>query len=141
MNAVHPQSNAVFSKKENSLSPLARKARVAFTWLSWIFAAGIVVQVLLAGMALFYDADRWADHARAADFVSVIPVLMLAASFVARLPKVIRLQTGALIGMIALIVLCAMFASEIGWLASLHPVIALFLFFRTMAVIRLTKEV
>ncbi len=45
-----------------------------------------------------------------------------------------------LVGMIILLAWSAMFSSAIGWLASLHPVIALLLFFRTMAVIRQTVE-
>lgn len=119
---------------------MVTKMLVIFKWLAWIFAIGIVVQVLIAGMALFEDAKHWTGHSSFAEYISIIPVLMLVTVFIGRLPAALRAQTGMLIGMIILIALSAMFRSDIGWLASLHPVIALLLFFRTMTVIRLTAE-
>ncbi|MCC3372061.1 DUF6220 domain-containing protein [Cohnella sp. REN36] len=119
---------------------VAHRASVFFKWLAWIFAVGILVQVLFAGMALFYDTKHWTDHSSFATYISLVPVLMLVTAFAARLPTKLRAQTGMLIGMIVLIVWSAMFSSEIGWFAALHPVIALLLFFRTMAIIRLTAE-
>ncbi|MEW9700421.1 DUF6220 domain-containing protein [Paenibacillus sp. SI8] len=113
-----------------------RNAHFIFKLLAWIFAISILIQVLLAGLALFGDAIPWSSHASFARYFSILPVLMLAASFIAKSPASLRIQIIALIGMIVLMFVTAIFSSKIGFLSALHPVIAVFLFFRTMAIIR-----
>lgn len=140
MNFSHMNKSDGQDKTVASVPSFANKARLVFKWLAWIFAIGIAVQVLFAGMALFYNNNFWTMHTKFADYISLLPILMFGASFIAQLPASLRAQSAALIGMIVLIALSAMYSSNIGWVASLHPVIALFLFFRTMAIIRLTNE-
>ncbi|WNQ12844.1 DUF6220 domain-containing protein [Paenibacillus aurantius] len=111
-----------------------------FKGLAWLFAIGLVLQAWLAGLALFHHAGYWSTHGRFAEGISVLPFLMLLISFAARLPHNIRTQTGMLAGMVLLIALSAMLPGEVGWLAAFHPVIALFLFFRTMAILRVIHE-
>jgi hypothetical protein len=103
--------------------------------LAWLFAACLLLQTLLAGLATFTNASYWPQHARFADYFAVLPLLMLIVSFTARVPKSLRIQSAALLGMIVLMFLTAIFSARIGLLSALHPVIALMLFFRTMALI------
>jgi len=115
-------------------------ARIALKGLAWIFAISLLIQIGLAGLALFQDSGYWSGHMGFARYIALLPVLMLIVSFIAKMPGSIRTQIAALLGMIVLIFLSAMLASKIGWLSALHPVIATLLFFRTMAVLRQTDE-
>lgn len=104
--------------------------------LAWIFAAAILTQVFLAGLALFSDPTHWASHASFASYFSVLPIVMLATAFIAKLPGIIRLHNAILLGIILLMFVSGVFSSELEYLSALHPVIALFLFYRTMTLIK-----
>lgn len=104
--------------------------------LAWVFAICLIAQAFLAGLAVFSDAARWTEHSRFADGFAVLPLIMLIIVMAAKLPAAIRAQCAALVGMIVLMFVSALFSNQIGWLAAIHPVIAIFLFFRTMALIR-----
>lgn len=117
-------------------SSFIRNAGHVFKGLAWIFAAAILGQVFLAGLALFLDPSHWVRHAEFARYFSFVPILMLAVSFIARLPAPLRLQSAVLIGLVILLALSGLFSSAIGYLSAFHPVLALFLFFRTMNLIR-----
>lgn len=118
------------------VSPFVRRARVFFKWLAWIFAAAVLIQVYFAGAALFADSAHWALHELFASYFSAIPVLMFVVSLIAKVPTSVQVQCAVLILLIILMILTGIFASKIGYLSALHPVIALFLFFRTMNAIR-----
>ncbi|CAG7639113.1 DUF6220 domain-containing protein [Paenibacillus allorhizosphaerae] len=119
-------------------SPLVLRARIVFKLLAWIFAVFILIQVFLAGLALFWNSDQWASHAGFSRFLIFPPILMLVTSFIARLPVSIRLYSAGLIGMLILIVVSANLSSEMGYLSAIHPVIALMLFWGTMSIARKT---
>lgn len=118
------------------ISPLAVKARLVFTWLAWIFAASIIVQIFLAGLALFHNPTHWAGHTIFPRFFLILPVLMLAASFIARLPLSLRLYCIGLIALIILIAVSANLMAGMGYVSALHPVLALLLFWATVSIAR-----
>jgi hypothetical protein len=117
-------------------SPFVRGARIFFKWLTWIFALAILVQAYIAGVALFADSAHWTWHGQFAMYLSAIPVLMFVVSLAAKVTTAVRVQTAVLILLIILMILTGMFASKFGYLSAFHPLIALFLFFRTMNTIR-----
>lgn len=110
-----------------------------YRWLSIIFALCIALQVFLAGLAVFSDASHWEDHVSFVRYFSLIPVVMLVLAIIGRTPA-LRMHSLALIFMIVLMFLTAIFDSNIGLLSALHPVIALMLFWRTFDTIQLSKK-
>ncbi len=109
-------------------SPLVLKARFVFKLLAQILAVFIAIQVFLAGLALFWNTDNWASHSGFGKLLMVFPILMLVASFIARLPTAFRLSSAGLIVLIVLMFVTAKLSSEVGYLSALHPVFALMMF-------------
>jgi hypothetical protein len=124
----------------NIASPtlLVLRSRIVFKWLTWIFAICILTQVFLAGLAIFWNSDKWASHTGFSRILMIIPVLMFVTSFIARLPVSLRLHSAGLIGLIILIAVSANLSSGLGYLSALHPVIALMLFWGTISLARKT---
>jgi hypothetical protein len=112
--------------------------RAAFHALAWIFMAGIIAQVYIAGLAVFADPSRWAWHRGLAVWVAAVPLLMLPLAFVARLPARTRWLT-----VLAFALLNVQGATaRIGGLAgAVHPVTALLLFWTALALLRPTPGV
>lgn len=127
-----------------NLSPLVVRARLVFKAMVMIFAICILIQVFLAGLALFWNSAQWASHTGFAKLLIIVSILILAISFIARLPLSLRLRSAGLLGIIILIAVSAKLPSGIGYLSALHPVLALMLFFGTVSLVRktdaLTKE-
>jgi len=115
------------------------RARVVFKVLAQLFAVCIMIQVFLAGLALFWDSEQWASHTGFSRFLLLPPVLMLIASFIARLPVSLRWSSVGLIVMLILMGVTANVASNAGVVAALHPVIAFLMFGATMTVVRKTS--
>lgn len=103
-----------------------------------LFAICILVQVFLAGLALFWDSARWAGHSGFAIVLFVVSILILVISFIARLPRSLRIRSAVLFGMIILMAVSAKLPSGIGYLSALHPVLALIMFFGTVSLAQKT---
>jgi hypothetical protein len=116
------------------LSLGSRSAMLVFMWIARIFALGIVVQVFLAGLALFVDSTDWAAHSSFPRYFAFLPILMILLSFITRLPDTYRVKSIQLFAMTILMFLSAILSSKIGFLSALHPVIALAMFWNTMAI-------
>ena len=71
------------------LSVAARLARILYAVLSSAFVAGVLVQIFFAGMGAF-GAD-WSYHVTFVHFLEPLPLLMVPAAFVGRLPWGLRL--------------------------------------------------
>ncbi|MBD0378687.1 DUF6220 domain-containing protein [Paenibacillus sedimenti] len=123
----------------SNLSPLVVGARLVFKAIAWIFAICILIQVFLAGLALFWNSAQWASHAGFSRLLIIVPILMLVVTFVARLPLSLRLRSAGLIGIIILIVVSAKLPSGIGYLSALHPVLAFMLLGATISIARKTQ--
>lgn len=126
--------NGSFAQSSGSLSPGAHRAMLALKWAARIFALIIVVQVFLAGLALFLNSDNWAAHSNFARFFLILPILMILLSFIARLPNTFRMKSIQLFVMVILMFATANLSSYIGILSALHPVIAMAMFWSTMTV-------
>jgi len=114
------------------------RARIVFRLLAWIFAGFIVIQVFLAGLALFWNSDHWASHTGFSRLLIIPPILMLVTSFIAKMPASIRLHSAGLIGGLILIAVSANLSTGMGYLSALHPVFALMLFMGTVSILRKT---
>jgi hypothetical protein len=111
---------------------------IALKWLARVFAVCILVQVFLAGLAVFVDEAYWASHSSFVHYFSFLPLVMILLSFIARLPVSFRLQSIRLFGLIIAEFITAVLSSKIGFLSALHPVIALVMFISAMSLAKQT---
>jgi Family of unknown function (DUF6220) len=107
-------------------APLIRWSRIAAMVLARLFTIGVVLQVFLVGLGFFQDFDYWDDHKSLGQSLGIIPVLLIVAALVGRLPP-------RLIGMS--VVLLALWGVQIslpevdnGYIAALHPLNAFLIF-------------
>ncbi len=102
-------------------------ARSAFPWLAWLYVASLLIQVFLAGLAVFKDPATFAVHV---DFgrivVGLLSLLLPIVAWLGRLPLV-RLSAGVLLFYLFQTGLPEVRASY-PVVAALHPVFALVLF-------------
>jgi hypothetical protein len=102
-------------------------ARRAFAWLAWLYVASLLVQVFLAGLAVFSDPATFKVHV---DFgrivVGLLSLLLPIVAWLGRLPFV-RLSGGVLLFYLLQTSLPEVRASY-PVVAALHPVLALGLF-------------
>jgi hypothetical protein len=107
------------------MSSLAWMARWAFVVLSAVFAACVVVQIYLAGMAIFVNPLNWLRHTTFIHFFELLPVLMLIASVIGRLPARLRWESAGLFGLIYVQYFTANFRAVSPAVAAVHPVVAM----------------
>ena len=102
-----------------------RYALRAYQVVAWFTAACVVVQIFVAGMAIFVDPGRWAWHRSIAHGFEIPPLLLIVLAFVARLPARMRW-----LSVLPFVQLWLQYAtSGIGGMAgAFHPVNALLLF-------------
>ncbi len=98
-----------------------RVSRGIFAGLAWVFVASVVVQTLLAGMALFNDPLHWEKHIVFVRIFEFIPFVMLVCAFIGRLPASMKWMSFALYGLIFVQYTTA----NVPAVGALHPVIAL----------------
>jgi hypothetical protein len=112
---------------EPNLSPLVVRARAVYKAMARILAICILIQVFLAGLALFWNSAQWGSHTGFAKLLVIVSILILVISFFARLPLSLRLRSAGLIGIIILMAVIAKLPSGIGYIAALHPLLAFLL--------------
>ena len=104
-------------------------SRIIYRVSAWVFFVGVVMQVFLAGLALFAPGvSTWANHIGFGYLVGYVLLPLIVFAFVGHLPRAIKIQMGVLfllyIVQLALIYLRA----SVPIVAALHPVNALLLF-------------
>ena len=107
-----------------------RAARVVYVSAAWLFVAGILLQVFVAGLALLVDGDRLDLHRALGYLVFCLPPAMLVAGLAGRLPRWTLALTALLI---LLLILQDTFIylpadGDLAVLRALHPVNALVIF-------------
>jgi hypothetical protein len=102
-------------------------ARRVFPWLAWVYVAGLVFQVFLAGLAVFNDPATFSVHVEFGQkVIGLLTLLLPIVAWVGRLPFV-RLSVGILLFYLLQTGLPEVRASY-PVVAALHPVLALGLF-------------
>lgn len=110
--------------------------RIIFVILSTLFFIGILVQVFLAGFAIFADIGNWSYHEIFVRFFEFIPIGMFILSFFGKIPKMWKWQSASLYLMIILQYVTASLIGEVPYISALHPIIALFLFWRALVIVQ-----
>jgi len=97
-------------------------ARRAHLVVAWLFVAGVVVQVFLAGLGVFDDPRTFITHATWGYMLEGLPILMLVLAAIGRLG---RRQVLFAIGLFAMFLLQSVFVVlrvDLPMVAALHPV-------------------
>src|SRR5918993_5385796 len=113
------------------LSGAARLARGFYAFLSVALAAGVLFQVFFAGMGAF-GAD-WSYHVTLAHFLGFLPLLMVPAAFVGRLPWALGLLP---LGLVILIGAQHALAHGVVPAAALHPVNGFLILLTSLFIVR-----
>lgn len=103
-------------------TPLVRWSRYGAMAFAWLFTAAVVIQVFLAGLALFDTAERWSDHR---DFGMTIGILLLPVLVLALTGRTGRQAIGMTVVLIVLYIVQINLPNiDTGWIAALHPLVA-----------------
>jgi hypothetical protein len=109
-------------------------SRAALAAVAWIFVVMVVVQVFLAGIGLFGSGDMGA-HVEFGYLVVMMPILVLIAAAVARAGRLAWISVGLVVLGIVQSIL-PWFRDTVPFVAALHPVNALALFWLGLFVAR-----
>lgn len=102
----------------------------------------MIVQVFIAGLAVFTDPINWGRHTSFVHFFELLPVLMFILAFVGKVPKSLRWQSLGMFGLIFLQYATANMGGISGMIPAIHPVIALILFWWSVSLaLRSWKEI
>jgi hypothetical protein len=110
-------------------------ARPALAGLGWLFVALVIVQVFWAGSALFAGGD-FALHRDFGYMVSLVPLLILVAALPARAGRRMLGLAGLLFVVTLVQTILPILRDDAPFLAALHPVNALLVFWLGLAVAR-----
>ena len=95
-----------------------------YAFLTGLFTLCLIIQLFIAGLAIFVDPIYWSRHTLFIHLFDKIPLLMLLFSFLGRFPTPIRWQSGALFGLVYMMYFTANIRPVLPWVAAAHPVIA-----------------
>lgn len=108
-----------------------RYSRLAYSFLALVLLICIVVQVYLAGMALFGNSEVWKWHRSFVPMFGYISVILFILGIIGKLKR--KMIWGSL-GLFVLISFQYITALHIA--GALHPVLALALFWGALALVR-----
>lgn len=111
-----------------------RWARYSYLATSVLLTIGVLVQVYIAGMAVFVDPARWSSHVTFGTNLPVFLVLLFALAFVGRLP---RTHKGLPVLIFVLFFIQFSTAHRFGSLVgAIHPVNAVIIFWLSMVTVK-----
>ena len=102
-------------------------ARTGFLLVVWLFVAGTLVQVFLAGLGVFAGGANFAAHRDFGYTLGLVPIALVVLALVGRLPRSLVLGSALLFGLLILQSVFVAFRSTAPALAALHPVNAFFI--------------
>lgn len=115
----------------------ARYSRYAYVIIAIIFAACVMAQVFLAGMAVFGNPADWKLHEAFVHYFEYLPIIMIILAFTGRLNRELRWMPFGLIVLIAVQYATANMANlASGYIAAIHPVTGMGMFLLAMNIVR-----
>jgi Family of unknown function (DUF6220) len=110
-------------------------ARASFAVVSWLFVALVALQVFLAGLGLFGATDMGL-HRELGYWIPVVALVVLIAALVARAGARTNWIAGGLLLVSAVQTTLPYFREDLPFIAALHPVNALLIFWLGLAIAR-----
>lgn len=103
-------------------------ARWLFLAMVWIYLAGVLYQVFLAGSALFGPDRSFETHIGLGYLLHLVPILLILVALIGRVGQPLIRWTLALLVVQFIQPLLPMARGDAPWAAALHPVLALVIF-------------
>jgi hypothetical protein len=98
-----------------------RWARRGFVLFAGAFVIGVLIQIYIAGMAVFIDPANWNLHANFVHVIEWLPLVMLVLAFLGQLSRDLKLLPVVLFALIIV-----QYATALGFsgtlVAAIHPV-------------------
>ena len=113
---------------------MVSSARYVYLALVWLYVAGILVQVFLAGMGLFGVQRDFAPHVGLGWLLHLVPVLLLIAAAVARVGSRLIWWNVALLVVQFVQPIFALARKDSPVVAAFHPVLALVVFWLAVTI-------
>ncbi|QKG84400.1 hypothetical protein GXN76_07850 [Kroppenstedtia pulmonis] len=123
------------TKGTEELTRGVRIFRIAFACLATIFAVCIIVQIFIAGLAVFVSPVNWMRHRMFAHLFNALPLIMLILSFVGRLPRKISWKSFGLFVLMYTMYITANITVILPFAAAVHPLIAMLLFWVSISIV------
>jgi len=113
------------------------KSGLAFVILAGLLVAGVVIQIFIAGVAVFADGSRWESHRTFVHVFEFLPLVMLGLALAARLGRRLALLSGLLLVLImAQYALVELRTTDVPELAGLHVVNAAAIYYGSVQALR-----
>jgi hypothetical protein len=97
-------------------------ARIAYLVAAWLFVLCVLVQLFLAGLGVFAGYQNFFTHRDFAYLFGWLPVVMIVAGLLGRMPRRMIVLALVLFGLMALQSVFIIFRTQRPELAALHPV-------------------
>lgn len=119
---------------------MRRTARYAFAAFAWLFFVGVVVQVFFAGVGLF-GAGSMETHVSLGWTLHLVPLVILLLAWGAGAGRRTMWHAAALFLVTFVQPILAIMRADQPWVAALHPVVALGIFWLALEVARMSLTV
>ncbi|MEG9294897.1 DUF6220 domain-containing protein [Mangrovibacillus sp. Mu-81] len=114
-----------------------RIGRGGFLLFSMFFAAAVLVQVFMAGAAVFVNPVNWGKHVEFVHYFGfLVPLLMFIFALIGRMPRRYMIEVLAVMMAIFLMYLTANITRTLPWAGALHPVIAIVIAGQAVVLVR-----
>lgn len=113
---------------------MVRGFRWAYVALAWLFVAGVIYQVLLAGMGLFDPGADFKPHIELGYSLGLAPILVLVAGALGRVGAPLLMWTGALAVLAFVQSILPSLRNDAPLVAALHPVNAMLIFWLALTI-------
>ncbi|SES90238.1 hypothetical protein SAMN05421676_10265 [Salinibacillus kushneri] len=114
-----------------------RIGRIVYLILAILFALSVVIQIFLAGMAIFISPVNWMKHMIFVHLFGFnIPIFMFIFAFIGALPRFAYWQLLGMLTLIFLMYFTANITTALPWLGAMHPVFGVLLFVLSYKTVR-----
>lgn len=110
--------------------------RIIYAAVAWLFVAGVLTQVFLAGLSIFASRIYWDIHNGLGYTIGFVPMPLIILAILSRLPRATIGLTGLLFVLSIIQTLLPSMRGEAPVVAALHPVNALAMFWVALALAR-----
>jgi hypothetical protein len=105
---------------------MRRLAKLSYALFSWLFIAGVTIQVFLAGLVVVARQSTWENHIGLGHLLGLPLLVMLVAMYLGKMPRQLKLMTWLLFVTYIIQADILIFLRQAAPAASaLHPVLAL----------------
>lgn len=120
---------------------IVSRARSAYLIVAWLFVVAVISQVFLAGLSLFASAANWGAHKEFGYSLGFLALLLVVLAFLGRMPRALGRWLALLFVVYAIQTILPALRVGAPWVAALHPVNALAVFWIALTHARRVSEI